>query len=1069
MKTARTVLLAALVALISLGCEVAPERRNRCVTAKWASVDRRFRSTVVIRADESRESDAIVSVPGDFNRDLAALGICGKFSPDSIRVFECDPDSGELLPNQDRKMGLPVSLANGRLLWQMRASRRNARAFHIYYDLVGRNYQPPPPLKNADFCGDYATERYGDAWDFEEGDFEGITNWGNKPECIPSRKVVDGKLVLNVRGDAYFIWGKMWYEVRPTDRTESIDLNKYPILEIRARQDVEKAKWELYARPALSSRLWHYEFTVRGGDWRTIRIDLKKQARWRGKLIAFRIDPAQVESGAHVEIDYVRLSNRIFARRLPTVVSGLNSAPPKHITISLLNCRPIAGTEQPLAITALDEKGRPVANLDIGARIINANGAQLRAGKTGTVAISPTFRHGLTDESGSVGMVLTAPTRAGVDVRVECFAMAGGSPHRSVAIKAVHAQPKKYLVTPERVKFLLEGKSRLTVTAQLADEFGNPVPTEGVEVEWIATEGVTLEGKKSRTDSSGKVSVLVSFEPSVRSVYTIRCRDAQGREGKSAEIVFYRAKPRRNPIRLLPNGYFAYADGKQFLPLGGFYLNRVYYGENFSEMKSFVEATEREIEDFMRYLGNLRITAARFMLRAHRPNGMEPMDIVGKVNPSLFAKFQRYMEFARPYNIKFLLVIHEDYTKPVYFNRNHLERFALPYWRRVNPLFLPRYQARFIRERRLLDYISEKYTDPDVIACQKKYMRELIPLLRGNENVFAYELENEMVNCPASWVNEMIREIRRLDSVTPICVSHGGGGLFTADPLWWFKNTNIDFYTYHLYPHGKVTSPEIDYGAAVDILTRYGRMCGAAFLGESVGDEFRYYATPNERHIFARDIIWFSMLNGNPGCFFWNLRKDEAGEFRLAVEILSNIDFTQFRRAKPAIAVDVSHPLEDDKFFRSDEGLRMYNIMGKYVRESLESGVDFDFAVEPKGYEIVLPADEKQPLPPVDAPFRVKPPYQVKYLMRADMREALVYLRNIGSIKPWNAGRFGTEYLRRRTKGELDLRFSLPCRRLTATIWNLDTGEQQERSLSGAGRISLGETEHDFVVLFRAQ
>ena len=79
-----------------------------------------------------------------------------------------------------------------------------------------------------------------------------------------------------------------------------------------------------------------------------------------------------------------------------------------------------------------------------------------------------------------------------------------------------------------------------------------------------------------------------------------------------------------------------------------------------------------------------------------------------------------------------------------------------------------------------------------------------------------------------------------------------GGGLRTADPLWWKRNTAADFYTYHLYPIGS-TSPQCDYGAAVDVLTRYGRMVGPCFLGESSGDEFSRAGEPEE----VGDVVVF--------------------------------------------------------------------------------------------------------------------------------------------------------------------------------------------------------------------
>ena len=89
-------------------------------------------------------------------------------------------------------------------------------------------------------------------------------------------------------------------------------------------------------------------------------------------------------------------------------------------------------------------------------------------------------------------------------------------------------------------------------------------------------------------------------------------------------------------------------------------------------------------------------------------NGMEPMDIGGRVNPGLFAAFLHYLDLARPFGFKFLLVLHEDYTKPCYFNRGALERWCLP-WFAGEPLdALPAFKRRFIRDGELIDTIAAK-------------------------------------------------------------------------------------------------------------------------------------------------------------------------------------------------------------------------------------------------------------------------------------------------------------------------------------------------------------------------
>ena len=130
-----------------------------------------------------------------------------------------------------------------------------------------------------------------------------------------------------------------------------------------------------------------------------------------------------------------------------------------------------------------------------------------------------------------------------------------------------------------------------------------------------------------------------------------------------------------------PNGYFRKgADGPAWLPLGGFYANWVGTpedGEEGRHLISFVDATEEQLVHWLDYLASQGVTSLRFMLRAHTPRGMEPLDVVGRVNMPLFAKILRYLDLARKHDIRFMLTVHEDYTKPAYYRSAGL-RDVLP-------------------------------------------------------------------------------------------------------------------------------------------------------------------------------------------------------------------------------------------------------------------------------------------------------------------------------------------------------------------------------------------------------
>jgi hypothetical protein len=360
---------------------------------------------------------------------------------------------------------------------------------------------------------------------------------------------------------------------------------------------------------------------------------------------------------------------------------------------------------------------------------------------------------------------------------------------------------------------------------------------------------------------------------------------------------------------------------------------------------------------------------------------------------------------------------------------------------------------------------GDKYTDTDAIACQDRYARAVIGLLKDNPLVFAYELENEMVNCPADWANHALATVRGIDPQTPLCVSHGGGGLQTADPAWWKAKTAIDFYTYHLYPQG-TTSPSMDYGLVTDVLTRYGRMGKPAFLGESSGDQFSYGPERELRRWTMRDLVWFSLVNGNPGCFFWNARGSELAEFKLAHEIAARIDWRTFQRKRPAIAVRVPHPLEDDRWFRSPPGHEALAMMARYAQHYLDRGVDFDFALDDAAsYAARADVQHFAPPQPAAADFGISPGYQLASLVRTDNREALVYVRNFAGVKLCETGppQASRQYLRQRRPVPLWVSLRLPGR-WQADVWDLDTARHQRQQAEFGGQLDLGPSDHDFAI-----
>ncbi len=926
-----------------------------------------------------------------------------------------------------------------------------------------------PPTADTP-TSDYAWETYRDAWDFDEGDTEEIDRFGDRPELIRDARVEDGVLTARVSEDPYIIWGTMWGAEDAGRRTVRIDVTRTNLLTLRVRQSVEYATWRILGRTAGSDSLQQYEFGVRGTGWQTIAIDLRREARWTGTLSAFRIDPTE-KVEAEIAIDWVRLTPSIRCAVGAVEALGEPSGAVARLELALADRSPVAGSEQTVTVRALDAAGAPVAGQPILVRLAEGSDGALQP--TGAAFALPGGGvRGLTDNAGSLRVSLTAGARAAE--RSATLLAASEFPTVEAApveIASIAGPPHHYVVLSPRVTIVPETETPLAIEAHVADACGNRLPLAGRRLSWSVEDGM-LEDAGAATDATGGASAR--FVPAMdrRWVYRIEVVDDQGLAGASGEVCVLPKGPRTEPVTLGPNGYFRMG-AEPFVPLGGFYAVWIPHAappgtEEGLDFGPFTRATEEEIHHWFGHLRDQGVTAMRLMLRTHESAGCEALDAGGRVNPRLFARVLRMLDIARRYGLCFLLTLHDDYDKPVYCNERNLEAFSLPAFEGVDLAALPEFQRRFLVERDLVAP-PERYTDPDAIACQDLYTREAVGYLRDNPALFGWELENEMVDCPASWVNHQLEVIRGVDPVTPICVSHGGGGLETADPLWWTTRTAIDFYTYHLYPLG-TTTPDVDYGAGVDLLTRYGRMAGTCFLGESVGDEFSSFPAERleDRRAMARDVIWLSLMNGNPGCFFWNARGHELAEFRLARAVTSRFDWTTWRRKRPSVALLVPHPLDSDKYYRTPEGRLDWGAMASACQTFLSYGADFDFATSSEGYaETHRPGEALLP-PPDDRPFEPSRGYQLASLTREDARQGLLYLRCFAGVEPWEVGPGRSIYLRTRKPAPARVRLELPPARVTAHVWDLNTGEERTLEVAGTGTLELGTSDHDFAVLWEA-
>ncbi|MBM4085353.1 MAG: hypothetical protein FJ272_11230, partial [Planctomycetes bacterium] len=480
------------------------------------------------------EPGAFVQCPLKVAADLTALGVNGMVNHDSIQVVE----EGSNDP-------LPRRVADGLVEWQ---SPKAARGFLLYFDTHRYSVEAPlvarrkvVPVRDAPApppAPDYATLAYGKPWDFDDGTFSGIDQWGDKPEFLRNKKVQDGILSMDVSQDPFFIWGDMWGQVRKVGQKVAIDLDKFPVLEMKVRQSVSHAMWEIYGRPGTSDRLLHHEFPVSGSGWQRLRMDLKKDARWRGVLSAFRIDPTKLVD-AHVEIDWVRLTavTPVEHGRVETV--GGRRAVPARIgletdcgvgqlrnSIEASKTALRAGSTQDVRVSLTDASGKGVARHPVRVELASGSGGELAdSEKQKSLALSPQSRRGLTDEAGRLAVRHIVSRKAAKDAdtliaRVE-FA---DVPEAKTTVSTVAGPPHHYRVEPRKVVALKASDLPLALSAQLVDEFDNPVG-ETRRVTWETDEGAKVLDAAMTLSASGLAKATWKGDDKARWVFSVRVKD----------------------------------------------------------------------------------------------------------------------------------------------------------------------------------------------------------------------------------------------------------------------------------------------------------------------------------------------------------------------------------------------------------------------------------------------------------------------------------------------------------------------------------------------------------------
>lgn len=525
-------------------------------------------------------------------------------------------------------------------------------------------------------------------------------------------------------------------------------------------------------------------------------------------------------------------------------------------------------------------------------------------------------------------------------------------------------------------------------------------------------------------------------------------------------------------VKLLSTGYLAFSDGEPFVPLGGFYANwpgvvdektgRIGKYDLFPCGPHPYRAgfpwpsdVERLVRKWLKFCAESGVTALRLMLRN--------MDLVGEVDEVQLRAVKHLFELARPLGIYFDVVLFEDYNKPPYVNLTILERIVLPKYKGRDLTNLPPHRRRFLVEKRVAPRASDKYTDPDIIACQKDYLRALIPQLAQEPQVFCYELENEMINPPMSWVNEMTDFIKRLDPRT-LVLGNPGPHEYPVPLLW--RKAKVDLFSYHPYNDGL---PFADHGAVVYTRSKWAAMSGKPrFTGEGGINQNRWQKgvkkVPPEHAVRGvRDQIWLTLTNGECGAFLWAPEiVGEVLEFGKAKEVVAKLDLKTLYRKRPDVGLVIPKSLPPSK---------ARPLCVKWAWFMLSRGLDFDFLTAPDPrYKVCLTVDvppEKCQVSLPESPLRPAGGYQLSSLASQEGRQILVYLRNVaGGVRNMGDGR--PCWLRQPEPADAGLFLNLRGEYIVLP-YDLDEGRWlPQMTAAGKGLLVVRRrTMHDFVLVMK--
>ncbi len=564
---------------------------------------------------------------------------------------------------------------------------------------------------------------------------------------------------------------------------------------------------------------------------------------------------------------------------------------------------------------------------------------------------------------------------------------------------------------------------------------------------------------------------------------------------------------------------FRRENGARYLPLGLFscYFPLGYVGEELAsdsqhggDLMEFQHATVGVWRKLFRFLSEEDgISAIRLFPRGDSGgSAWEGLDIGGRVNLPLLQKIKAFLREAKAYGIGLQLCLFTEPECSFYCEENTRTYWGRRLWDPEEIACASPSQRRFLENPGDLVTYDAFFTDPDVRACCHLFLDELLPLLRDVDGLFAVELYNESgwasphafppntfrwEDTPGylDWHRDMTEHVRRMLPGIPVCYSNPGVGLLGHDPVHWSREIKPDFFSLHVYPDICGAPEWLDYAAVTDAVLLYSASAVPTMLGEWEALELRRAKDPSLvplLSLLSRDMAWFTLLSGAPGCIAWLARG--FGQYHAVKKIFGRLG-PRAMIPSPKLRIDVSSAAKEwESLWQTGEGRCLYppelwcpdreatdgrhrfcvkaksRSWEKLLRIelwSLETGIPYAFVSDPGSaltLEDAAPEDfiKEKPF------FSPVPGYRAKAASFDSDEIRMVYLQN-SVLAPVREGFLPDDRvlysLRSRRKTPVTIQGTDPAFR--TTLFDLDEGT--EHALPVNGVLDLGETDHDYLLL----